>query len=123
MFSEKYESSRNLQVDGAVEGEIVCAGRLIVAESAAIEASVTASDITVAGSLDGEVTCQGLREVLPSGHVQGTLTTERLVVPEGAYCHGTIHMQTREPDKTPAAGDDKTVAPIAIFESPVRKVE
>lgn len=122
-FSGKYESSRNLLVEGTAEGEIACEGRLTVAESATVKARVTAADITVAGSLDGEITCGGLLEVLPTGHVQGTLTTDRLVVQEGAYCDGTIHMQTREPDKTPATGDDTTASPTSIFKSPVRKVE
>ncbi len=122
-FSGKYESSRNLRVHGVVEGEIVCAGLLIVAESATIKASVTAADITVAGNLDGESTCQGLLEVLPSGRVQGTLTTDRLVVQEGAYCDGTIHMQTREPAKTPASDGNETASPASIFKSPIRKVE
>ena len=49
--------------------------------------------------------------------------TDRLVVQEGAYRDGTIHMQTREPDKTPAESDDKTASPTSIFNSPVRKVE
>lgn len=130
-FSGKYESTRDLLVEGTAEGEIECEGRLTVAESATIKARVTAADITVAGILDGEITCHGLLEVLPSGRVQGTLTTDRLVVQEGAYCDGTIHMQTREPDKTPTTGDDKTAttgdnktaSPTSIFKSPVRKVE
>ena len=122
-FSGKYASTRDLLVEGTAEGEIECEGRLAVAESATVKAQVTAADITVAGILDGESTCHGLLEVLPSGRVQGTLTTDRLVVQEGAYCGGTIHMQTREPDKTPATGDDKTASPTSIFKSPVRKVE
>ena len=129
-FNGKYHSSRNLVVEGTVEGEIVCDGRVTVAEQAMVQAKVTAQDLTVAGKIEGEISCRGLLEVLPTGQVQGTVNTSRLVIHDGAFCNGSLTMQTPDSGagEDPDAPGDKSPSetpesPTAIFRSPVRKVE
>lgn len=91
-FNGLYETKQNLRVEGIAEGEIECAGTVVVAEGARVKAKITANTTIVAGELEGEITCRDVFEIMPSGRVQATVSARRLIVQEGGFYNGEFHM-------------------------------
>lgn len=82
----------DLYVEGILEGELDCQGKLFVAEGARVAARVSARSVVVAGELEGDVTCIDRFEASPTARISGTLKTPQLVVHEGAQIDGRISM-------------------------------
>ncbi len=96
-FDGTFHSSRDLRIDGQVEGTIECQGNLFIAEGADVSAKVEADSINVAGNLQGDIHCRGRLHILPSGRLRGKIATETLVINEGAFYEGELQMT--DPDK------------------------
>jgi cytoskeletal protein CcmA (bactofilin family) len=95
-FNGAYTTPNDLRIDGRYEGEIECRGTLIVAESADVNARVSAGNISVAGQLQGEIGCRGRFEILPTGRVGGSVLAGSIVVHEGARYDGELRMRGEE---------------------------
>ena len=93
-------SDGSLRVLGRVEGELIAADEIYIAEGASVEARVSAAQVIIAGSVNGTVECTNRLEVLPSGHVVGDVTSTTLIVHEGATVEGDLSM--RAPVARPA---------------------
>src|SRR5215212_5419596 len=96
IFDGTFQANRNLRIEGEVKGTIDCQGTLFVAQGANVSAKVEAENITVAGDLSGEINCRGRLQMMPSGRVRGKVATETLVINEGAYYEGQLHMTAPE---------------------------
>lgn len=107
-FNGSYATPNDLRVEGQFEGEIECKGTLVVAETAAINARVTAGSITVAGRLQGEIGCRGRFEILPSGRVGAQVIAGSIVVHEGAQYEGELRMRTAEQADASRGGGQRT---------------
>jgi cytoskeletal protein CcmA (bactofilin family) len=92
-WSGTLQSDGSIHVFGNVDGEILAADDVFVAEGAEVDAKVTATNVIVAGNLGGTVECTGRMEVWPTGHVSGDIRSPRLIVHEGARIDGTVGME------------------------------
>ncbi|MER3545592.1 MAG: hypothetical protein C4311_13600 [Chloroflexota bacterium] len=109
VFNGSFRTSRDLRVEGTMEGEVACEGKLIIAQGARVKATITAREIEVAGELDGEVTCSGRFRITPTGSAMGKVTAASLIIEEGARFNGDFTMMREasapsgaEPTRTPA---------------------
>jgi cytoskeletal protein CcmA (bactofilin family) len=91
-FSGTHTTPNDLRVEGRFDGTIECTGTLIVAESADVNAQVTAGSVSVAGHLQGDIGCRGRFEILPTGRVEARVQAATIVVQEGARYEGEMHM-------------------------------
>jgi cytoskeletal protein CcmA (bactofilin family) len=92
-FSGTHSTPNDFRVEGHFDGTIECAGTLTVAESADINARVTAGNISVAGHLQGEMLCRGRFEILSTGKVEARVQAGTIVVHEGATYQGEMRMR------------------------------
>ena len=76
-------------VQGRLKGEIALSGRLVIAEGARVEATITADAVEIAGELRGDVRSRALT-LAEKARVQGTLDVKVLVVREGAWLSGAV---------------------------------
>lgn len=75
----------DVRVYGAVQGEVVLRGALLVGEGGEVRGGgVTASAITVEGTLSGEVNATDALLVLPSGTLEGRVRARSLRIQAGA---------------------------------------
>lgn len=102
IFNGSFRTSRDLRVEGTVEGEIACEGKLIIAQGARVKATITAREIEVAGELDGEVTCSGRFRITPTGSAMGKVTAASLIIEEGARFNGDFTMMREAPSPSAA---------------------
>jgi cytoskeletal protein CcmA (bactofilin family) len=110
-FNGTHRTPHDLYIEGRFEGTIECAGALIVAETADVNARVSAESVSVAGHLQGEIGCRGRFEMLPTGRVEARVQAGTIVVHEGARYEGELRM---------GDGGNASGAPGA---SPIRRTE
>jgi cytoskeletal protein CcmA (bactofilin family) len=80
------ESAGEVQVDGAVEGD-VHAARIVVGPQARIVGNLLAGDVIVHGAVAGSI--RGMKVLLQSAsHVEGDIFHKSLAVERGAYFEG-----------------------------------
>lgn len=87
----------SVRVEGHLSGEIDATDTVHVAEGAQVDAKIRAAFVVIAGQFQGEVDCRERLEIMPTGQVKAQLTTKSLVVHEGAFIEGQIHMAEPKP--------------------------
>jgi cytoskeletal protein CcmA (bactofilin family) len=102
LFSGTFRTARDLRVEGTIEGEIACEGKIIIAQGARVKATITARELEVAGELDGETTCSGRFRITPTGNATGKVTAASLVIEEGARFNGDFSMMREGAPARPA---------------------
>src|SRR5215813_4764958 len=78
-------------IDGNVEGEIHCYGKLIIGQNADIKAKISGQIITIQGHVEGNVTAEE-DELTAPAQLCGNITTRRLIINEGAVFDGHCSM-------------------------------
>jgi cytoskeletal protein CcmA (bactofilin family) len=76
-------------VYGSFRGEIALSGRLVLGESARVEAAVSADTVEIAGELKGDLRARSVT-LAEKARVQGTVDARVLVVREGAWLSGSV---------------------------------
>ena len=76
------------QVEGEVEGEILCRGTLRIGEQGRVVGTVEADEIIVAGALEGEATARDRIELRGTARVQGTVRSPRVHLEDGCRLEG-----------------------------------
>jgi cytoskeletal protein CcmA (bactofilin family) len=81
---------KDAQVLGRFRGQIDLTGRLVLGESAKVDAKVTADTVEIAGEFKGELKARSL-SVLEKGRVEGTIDAQRISMREGALLNGAVN--------------------------------
>jgi cytoskeletal protein CcmA (bactofilin family) len=102
------------QILGDFQGEIECAGELMVGPQAQLQADIRTVRLTVAGLVRGSVVATGRMRLTTTGRLEGDARVGSLVVQEGGVQMGLIGVH---PEGVPA--EDKPPArPAAIIPKP-----
>jgi cytoskeletal protein CcmA (bactofilin family) len=96
----------DLQIFGAVQGQIQASGDVSLEDGSTVLASVEAGNVSVRGTLEGDVTARGRLLIAGSGGVTGNVKVGRLAIEDGATFNGNITMQ------------GGSAAPMETFEEP-----
>lgn len=82
----------NIRVDGEIEGNLTCAGKVVVGESAKIEGNLTCGEADIEGNVLGDINVEGLLILRSKSKTEGTIQTGKLEVNQGAVFFGTCQM-------------------------------
>lgn len=99
-FEGTLRVKRGLRILGQVQGEIDAATSVMIEEGAKVEAGLTADEAIIAGEYSGKLVCRQRLEIRSTGRVKGEIETVRLMLHEGGFIDGALHMQK---PGTPAA--------------------
>ncbi|MEO5721698.1 MAG: polymer-forming cytoskeletal protein [Chthoniobacterales bacterium] len=91
--------SKELVIDGNVEGTITSGGRLTVGKNAHIQGEIRTGSVVVHGTVDGNVTAVERCELHSGCTLRGDIEAPRLVVDEDATFLGSAKIATG-PKKT-----------------------
>jgi cytoskeletal protein CcmA (bactofilin family) len=80
------------RIDGHVDGEILCHGRLTIGEGAEIRAKVSGEVVVIYGHVEGDVTAKEKVELGAPARLLGNIEAPRLVVAEGVAFEGRCAM-------------------------------
>jgi len=87
-------SKVDIRVDGIIEGEVECEGRVIMGDESYLEVIKLKTDsVTINGKLTGAIFASTAVIIGAKGRVTGNLSTPSLQVDEGALVNGNIKME------------------------------
>ena len=92
-FEGTLRVQRGLRVLGQIEGQIEAATSVTIEEGAKVEAGLTADEAIIAGEYSGKLVCRQRLEIRSTGRVKGEIETVRLMLHEGGFIDGALHMQ------------------------------
>jgi cytoskeletal protein CcmA (bactofilin family) len=93
------KSSTDFRIDGKIEGNIQCDGKIIIGEKSYIKGEIVSKNMEISGRVDGTVSVDGLLSFKSTAVVDGEITTNKLIIEVGAIFNGNCHMSKKSPEK------------------------
>ena len=85
----------DFRIDGTIEGELNCTGKVIIGEGGKIKGTVNCANAEIMGTMEGKVTCSQQLNLRANGKINGDVITKTLIVEPGAIFNGTCSMGTK----------------------------
>lgn len=82
-----------VRIDGSFKGNIQSKGKLLIGETANIEAEIETGSLILSGEIKGNVTAFERVEIKGKGRFTGNIKTSILIIEEGAFFNGTSSME------------------------------
>ena len=82
----------DIRIDGTVEGEMQCAGKVVIGEKGLVKGTVTCQNSEIMGTLDGKIINSQTLALRASGKIKGEVQTQTLIVEPNAQFNGTCAM-------------------------------
>ena len=102
-FEGQLNTTRGVRIMGTVRGGIESQQYVHIEENARVEADITAEEVVIAGEYSGKLNCRQRVEIRATGRVSGQIETQKLLLHEGGYFDGELHMQKPTAAAAPAA--------------------
>ena len=105
----------DVQVEGAVEGQVRISRDLRVAASGSVRANIEANSVIVSGEVLGDCTAAVRVDIQATGRLTGNIRAPKIVIAEGAVFRGNSDMSPRTEARPgvlagPVADKDRKVA-------------
>ena len=84
----------DIRIDGTVEGEMQCAGKVVIGEKGFVKGTVTCQNSEIMGSLDGKIVNSQTLALRSTGKIKGEVQTQTLIVEPNAQFNGSCQMPT-----------------------------
>jgi cytoskeletal protein CcmA (bactofilin family) len=125
-FEGTLRTRKGLRVLGQFQGHIEAATSVVIEEGASVDADLTTDEAIVAGDYSGKLVCRQRLEIRSTGLIKGEIETVRLMLHEGGFIDGELHMKrasstkTEEPE-TVRTGMAPRTASIEVNRDPMRE--
>ena len=96
-------SPNDLRIDGRFEGTIISEGKVVIGESAEVNARIVCVNADVWGKTKGSFTVKDIMAIKSDCSVEGELRVRRLIVELGASFNGTCKMISEQEYEKAAA--------------------
>ncbi len=110
MIVGNVQGEGDIQVDGAIEGEIKLQGNVIVAQTGCIKGPIEADVIRVAGRVVGNIFARSHLRLEQTGRIDGDVTTSSFIIDDGGLLNGRTVMEASKEKDTEDL--PQTTAPI-----------
>ncbi len=90
------ESEGDIRIDGILEGDLDCKGRVVVGPDSKIHGTIRCSSAEIMGFIKGEIIVKDLLSLKASTSITGNLTMGKLSVEPGARFVGQCKMVSDE---------------------------
>lgn len=88
-----------VEIDGQVEGEIHSKDRLIIGESAVINAKINGTDVLVKGTVNGDISATKRLSLKRPAKVTGNISSTTISIEEGVMFEGKCTMTASAGEK------------------------
>ncbi|MGB9735516.1 MAG: bactofilin family protein [bacterium] len=85
-----------VRIDGSFKGNIQSKGKLLVGDTANIEAEIETGSLILSGEIKGNVVAYDRVEIKSKGRFTGNIKTAILIIEEGASFNGTSSMEVKK---------------------------
>lgn len=110
--------SGGVKMAGKLNGDLSCAGDVLVEKGAAIKGNVAAASIVVLGMIKGNIVAKERIELKGTARVAGDIKAKRLVVEEGVTLVGKSEISSSDSSSGDAASE--TELPVSKFDDTAR---
>ena len=118
-FKGEIISPNDLRIDGKFEGSIFSEGKVVIGESAEIDARIVCANADVWGKTKGSFTVKDIMAIKSDCSVEGELKVRKLIVELGASFNGSCKMiSEQEYEKVAAEISGKSAAAAQSQPSP-----
>lgn len=87
------EADRDLRIDGEVEGNITCTGKVVVSQTGSITGKIACVNAEIGGRVVGDIVVSELLTLRTTANIEGDVRTKSLVVEPSAVFNGTCSMK------------------------------
>lgn len=106
------------RIDGSVEGEIQCHGRLTIGEGAEVRAKISGAAVVIQGRVEGDVTATEKIELIAPARLFGNIDTPRLIIAEGVVFDGECTMGVAKQKGGVASSQRGSAEKLAVAQAP-----
>lgn len=89
----KITSDSDFRLDGEVEGDIVCKGKLIIGQKGHLKGSIMCANAEIIGTVIGNIQVADTLTLRSTSSLNGDVRTKSLVVEPNAIFNGTCSMK------------------------------
>lgn len=82
----------DIRIDGTLEGELQCSGKLIVGEKGFIKGTVSCLNAEIQGKIEGKLNVKQVLTLRATSKIQGEVETQTLIIEANAVFNGTCAM-------------------------------
>ncbi len=82
----------SIRIDGEVEGNITCAGKVLLGENALIKGNLICNEADVEGRITGDLKVEALLTLREKSKVEGNINTNKIEIHQGAIFLGNCSM-------------------------------
>jgi cytoskeletal protein CcmA (bactofilin family) len=105
----KIEADSDFRVDGIVEGEINCKGKVIIGQKGYLKGSITCVNAEVVGTVDGNFIVSETLTLRSTANISGEVKTKTLVIEPKAIFNGSCSMTNNNANSNNVKEDKKLV--------------
>lgn len=89
-------TEENFRIDGNIEGDVTCKGKIIVGYDAKINGNIECVNIEIFGQVKGNITCHDTIILRSSAKLTGDVKTQSIEIEPGTVFAGSCSMITEE---------------------------
>ncbi len=82
----------DMRVDGTIEGDVKCSGKLVIGEQGLIKGSIECQNAEVMGKVDGKIDVKCALALRATSNLVGEISTGTLMVEPNAIFNGSCTM-------------------------------
>ncbi|WP_171595131.1 bactofilin family protein [Marinifilum caeruleilacunae] len=93
------KASRDIRIDGLLNGKMEVNGKVVIGNSGKIEGDVNCKTIDVSGRVEGNIIASEMVNLKSTALILGNITTDKISVEPGAKFTGSCKMGEAAPTK------------------------
>ena len=92
----KIMADSDFRIDGEVEGEIICKGKVVIGQKGYLKGSISCVSAEVIGTVEGDIIVSETLSLRATAFITGEVKTKILIVEPNAIFNGTCSMRDTE---------------------------
>jgi cytoskeletal protein CcmA (bactofilin family) len=85
-------SEADIRLDGAIEGNIICEGKVILGQASSLNGDIKCSNAEISGMVTGRIDAPEMLSLKATSVITGSIRTSTLMIEPGASFNGSCEM-------------------------------
>lgn len=90
-------ASSDIRIDGNLQGNVECAGKVIIGETSRIQGNISAANAEINGKVNGNISIKDTLTLKATSNIEGDIATQILIIEPKAVFNGGCKMQHEKP--------------------------
>ena len=96
ILTGKIETESDFRLDGRIEGELICKGKIVIGPKGSVKGNVTTVNAEIFGNIEGSVKVRERLILKASADIKGDIFIQTLEIEPGAKLNGSCTMSGKE---------------------------